>query len=716
VKKHAGTIVLVVLALALGVWLWLDRDRITEGERKSRENSAFVVWRRDELTRVSIAHEGETIVLERDRPAPDKPSNEGKEGQWRLTSPREERADPVAVDRLLTTLEFATALRKASGGAGLGFDAPRASGTVRMGGLEVPFALGGPSPRPEGTSYFRVGDETPVVVSKEVTDVLLAPSDTYRDRTVVPYLATDLQRVEVKHPGGGFALVRIDDHSFRIEESGILASRSGVDRVWAALAEMRAEAFPKDADAERLTAQPVATLKLVPRDSSKAPAELAIGEACPGHPADVVVLRKTPTRVAACAPQDLVGFLTGDAASLVDKHPFTLRVDEIEEVRLEHAGSEAIELARKGTGYHQRAPLDRELPEPEAEAATELLTRISVSEARSVTRGSSTGSAFVSTGRALVRNGPREEIVEVGAPFADGRATVRRLLDGALLDVDASVYRRLVPRGTMLRPRTLLEHETRRPTRVLLRCGVDQELVDRGEGFRLVSPAGYETDAAIGQLVDGLVKGKIDAWVADNDDGSFGFTRGPDGCHVVLAFEDGNAPVTVWFGAEAEGGIYMKTDARTGVLVAPRSLHVLAKDIYVSRGTLRTEAARIEHVKVTVLGRPVTPADPAKARDAVAALFAERVVSLKKLEGAPDLVIDVDVAEAGAPKRIACRTVSARLRECSLDGVSATFAVTAARLAPLLPASASDGGAPTDASAPTDAGAPTDGGRGAGTP
>ena len=95
-KKHAGTVVLVVLALALGVWLWLDRDRISEGERKRRENSAFVVWRRDELTRISVAHEGESIVLERDRPAAGKPSNEGKEGQWRLTSPREERAAPPA--------------------------------------------------------------------------------------------------------------------------------------------------------------------------------------------------------------------------------------------------------------------------------------------------------------------------------------------------------------------------------------------------------------------------------------------------------------------------------------------------------------------------------------------------------------------------------------------------------------------------------------------
>jgi hypothetical protein len=689
VKKHAGTIVLVVLALALGLWLWRDRDRVTDAERKRRENSAFVVWRRDELTRVSIVHDGENVVLERDRPAAGQPSSEGKEGQWRLTSPRAERADPVAVDRLLSTLEFATAARKASEGMALGLDSPRASGVVRMGGLDVPFALGGPSPRPEGSSYFRVGDEAPIVVSKEVADALLAPSDTYRDRTVVPYLATELSRIEVKHADGGFALVRIDDHAFRIEESGLLAARAGVDKLWAALAEMRAEAFPKDADADRLTAHPVVTVKLVPKDGAKPPAELVVGEACPGHPADVVVLRKTPNRVAACAPRDVIGFLSADAATLVDKHPFTLHMDEIEELRLEHEGYEPLDIARKGTGFHQRAPVERVVPEGDADAASELLTRIGIAEARTVTRG---GGAFVSAGRAVVRSGEREEVVEVGAPAADGHATLRRLLDGALLDVAPSVYRRLVPRRTALMPRTVLEHEARRVTRVLLRCGVEQELVDRGEGFRLVTPAGYETDGAIGQLVDGLVKGRIDTWVADTDDGSFGFTK--DGCHVVLAFEDGNAPATVWFGAEGEGGVYMKAEPRSGVMVGPPSLRALAGDIYVSRGTLRTEQSRIERVKVTSHGRPVTLRDPAAARAALGSLVADRVLSLNKLDGAPDLVIEVAATEASTPRRIACRSVSPTARHCGLDGVNATFAVSPARLAALLPASEVDAGPP----------------------
>jgi hypothetical protein len=679
VKKHAATIVLVVLALGLGLWLWLDRDRITEGERKGRENSAFVVWRRDELTKLSIAHDGETIVLERDRPSA---KGEGKEGKWRMTSPRQERADAVAVERLLTTLEFAPVARKvgSSTGVPLGLDAPRAVGHVWMGSLDVAFTLGGPSPTPEGSSYLRVGDASPIVVSKEVTEALLAPSDRYRDRTVVPYLATELSRFEAKHDGGAFTLDRIDDSSLRVAELGVLASRAAVERLWAALAEMRAEAFPNDADIDRLTAHPAVTLRLTPKDTTKPPAELVLGEACPGHPADVVVLRRAPSRAAACAPKDVVATFLQAAPALVEKHPFPLRMDEIEELRLEHEGSQPLELARKGTGFHVRAPADRDLSPGEADATTELLTRISHSEALAVARG---GAPFTSVGRAVVRFGDHEQVVELSAPSEQGgRATLRRLLDDARLEIDASVYRRLLPRATSVRPRTLAEDPKRLPTRVLLRCGKEQELVDRGEGFRLVAPAGYETDGPIVQLVEALTKGHIDAWVADADDGSFGFTK--DACRVVLGFPDGNAPVTVTFGGEAEGGVYVRAEPRSGVAVAPRAVRDLARSLYVSRGLLRTEAARIENVRVTSEGKPVPALDPGVAREAIAGLFAQRVLSFDKPEGAPNLVIEVTVTEGGPRRRISCRSISPAERHCGLDGVSATLLVPEIKLAPLL--------------------------------
>src|SRR5262249_37830898 len=158
-----------------------------------------------------------------------------------------------------------------------------------------------------------------LVVSKEVTDALLSPADRYRDRTVVPYLSLELSRFEVKHPGGGFAIERIDERSFKIAGLDVLAGRSELDKVWSALAETRAESFPKEADIDRLTKVPRLTITMTPKDASKGGAELVFGEACPGHPNDVAVVRTKPTPGVACGPKGALETLLGvSPASLVD--------------------------------------------------------------------------------------------------------------------------------------------------------------------------------------------------------------------------------------------------------------------------------------------------------------------------------------------------------------------------------------------------------------
>jgi hypothetical protein len=680
-----------MVVVVLGVWLWLDREKVTEGERKRRENNVFSAWRREDVSRLEVAHEGETIVLERDAKA-DKP--------WRMTSPREERVDQAAAERLMTTLEFATVVRKVgdektSGSAReanvLGLEVPRASGSVTMGSLVFRFALGGTSPRPEGSSYFRVDDGAPFVASKELTDALLASSNAYRDRTVVPYLSLELARFEVKHAegGGGFAVERSDERSFKVQGFGVLASRAALDKVWGALAEMRAEAFPKEADVDRLTATPRLTILMTPKAAGKPPGELVVGDACPGNPNDVVVLRKQPTRVAACAPKGAIEALLAIApAALVDRRPFSFRHDEIEELRLETIGGtdaraalvdgggppRVLELARRGTGFHQREPVDRELTAEEADAASELLSLIEQGAADDVRPG---GPPFMAVARARVRAGDHDETVEVGAPEG-ATVTLRRTRDDARLVVTRAIGRRLVPRATSVRPHPLLA-ETRSVKRVVLRCGTPQELVDEGSGLRLVEPSGYETDGSIVQLVDGLERGKVLAWVSDADDGAFGLTA--DACRVVLSFADGNAPATVRFGAEGEGGIYGTVDGHPEVFVAPLALHELAKRIYVSHAALRVEPARVESVKVSIQGRPIAVRDAAGLRDAVGGLFADRVVSLGSTDVGP---VDVEIliaAEGGPPKRVVCNSPvtnpSGSWRRCATAGVRAVFDVRA---------------------------------------
>jgi hypothetical protein len=371
VKRHTGTIVLVLLAVALGVYLWLDKGAITGSEKKARENDVFVAWRREDLSRLELEQGASKMVLVR--------AND----EWRMAAPIEGPVDAALVDRLLGTLEFATVVRKVSGDVE-GFDRPRARGAIVMGPITYRFELGPAAPTPEGASYFRFVGEKPIVVTKELAQDLLKGADAFRTRTLVPYLSLDLARLEVFGRANAFTLERlgpareggIDDRRFVVKDTGLRASRDRLDRVWRAFAEMRAEAFLSDADADKALGTPELTITMTPKDGRPA-GVLVVGGACPGHGDDVVVVRRAPARAAACAPKGVAEALSVSQHSLVDTRLFSLHDDEIEAVRIEASPTGAVlDLARKGNGWHERAPADRDLPSGEAEAALALVSSL----------------------------------------------------------------------------------------------------------------------------------------------------------------------------------------------------------------------------------------------------------------------------------------------------------------------------------------------------
>lgn len=709
-KKYATTILFVLFAVGLGIALWFDRDKVSEGERKLRTSNVFVAFRRDELSRIEIVHEGETIIVERDPK---------KDTAWRLVSPISGGADQGAVERLITTLEFATVQRKVTEGTGLGFEEPRAAGRITMGTLATRFTLGGTAPRPEGAGYFRVDDGAPFVVSSELVQALLQPADTYRDRSILPYLSIELARFEVQSPASpdarGFVLERKggeDDASeggnaFLVASEGVLASREALDRVWGALAEMRADHFVKPEDVAKYMEHPALTLTMTPKNAGRPPAVLLVagsGEGCPEPQENVLVLRKTPNPTAVCVPKSSVEALHAQPSELVEKHPFTLRADEIEELRLEGLapGSEAaIEFARKGNGFHERSPVDHDMTTDEDDAAGTLLDRIVTSEATQATRGPVHGpndAAFVPVARAKIRSGDSEQVVELGPPReSDGVVVARRVIDDARLELPGFVARRFLPRKTSLKPRVLLG-DSRRVTRVSLRCGVPQEIAIDDTGVHYLEPKGFEVDASILDLVSALTRGRVDAWVADAAEPSFELSesRGSDDCRVTLGFEDGKDPREIVFGAEGEGGVYGKVANDPAVFVVPRSFRALAARVYVSRAYLRASSDEIASVSVTSDGKPVTLLDPYVAKEAVAALYADRVLPGKGLATSartPNLTIEVrkvagsDAGSAGRTwgvQKIACTRTSPSEWRCETPRVAATFVVADRKLAPLL--------------------------------
>lgn len=703
--RHIATLLLVVIALGVAAWAYLDAPSLTETERKMRPSNVFNPWRVQDLTRVEIKRGADALVFVRDA------REGGADASWRMISPRAEKTDPAAVDRLLAALEYASIVRKVDG-AGVGFDPPRAVGTLTMGQVTHRFELGGAAPTPEGASYLRQADRV-VVVSRDLTTQLMLPADAYRERTIVPYLSIQLSRMEVTSAAGRWEIAREDEIGFRLTGSGFRASRDALDKVWGALAEMRAEAFLPDEAGDAAVARPRVRVVMTPKDEAKPQGEIVVGDACPGSAQGVVVARTKPTRLVVCAPKVVVDGLSVGHDALVDAHALQARADEIAELELRASPSgEVLDLARRGSGWHMRAPADRDLTKDEAEVAGELASALARIEGKTVERAPLGALA----GRVRVRRVDGvEEVVDVEAPL-EGVDYVRaaRRFDGARFFLDRAAWRKLQPRASSLRGRDVwpVAIAGRAATRVDVACaGRRQEAVVRAGVWALVQPAGYAADReSLVSLVDALQRARAEVWVADADDGSFGFRSpgdGPDASpcivELVVEREGGVTPVRIQFGDEGEGGVYARTAHDPAVFVAPRSLRDLATRILVDRHGFAVERALV--TKVTLARRGARPvvyravggklvgAEADKVLAALEGLFADRVLDLTATPtDKPELTIEIEMRQpAGtAVRRIAvgptATTPEGSMRLARLDDVKADFLVKADRLAPFFEA------------------------------
>ena len=74
---------------------------------------------------------------------------------------------------------------------------------------------------------MRVEGEGTFVVGRSLKVQLLRGADAYRDRTLVPYGASDVGRVEMRAPGGGVVALERRGTAFRVGgTSGLRASRA----------------------------------------------------------------------------------------------------------------------------------------------------------------------------------------------------------------------------------------------------------------------------------------------------------------------------------------------------------------------------------------------------------------------------------------------------------------------------------------------------------
>lgn len=602
--RRLTSVALVVLAAAaVGYAHFVDRKRAPDADA-DRSADVFPSFRVEDVRRFEIVHGPERLVLERSAHDP---------GTWLMTSPRQEPAEPGAVQTLLTALETARRRRSVPKSEALGLDAPRARGSVQMGDVEYTFVLGSDALMPSGAAYLQTGQDLPVVVDRAVKVALLQGANAYREHNLVPYSESAIARLEVHGPSASYVLDRNGD-SFRVgAPNGLRAARSAVQRLFEALAHLRVEGFVDEGQGARSTATPTTTVRVVPTDASSPALDLAVGAACEGQPGHVAVATMGRFTVSACIAEDSVAGLDQTPDALVDRSLFYAEPDEVEELILERPETDAarLEIVRRGPGWHERAPVDRDL-DPDAVDSANVLVRAAAEGRATQVRQAQDGEPLVVAERAtVVRAGSQTvETIEIG-PRTGGFAVARRLDDGAVLRLPRDVERRLEPDPVALRPRRLWSTPFDAATLVGIEnsCGpAFEKLVWKRDRWTLVAPAHFPLDAPTSfDLASFLSQLTVDAWVAEKDDGTFGFEHA---CTVGITLRNAAggqaASATLVLGFQGEGGIYGRVADSPGVFVAPLGLLDRLRHPVIDRTDLRIDPTVVSKVVVTHAGRAVT--------------------------------------------------------------------------------------------------------------
>ncbi len=594
-RRHGVSVAITALAAGLGAYLYIvDSGRVTTKELEARKRNVFHAWRRADISEIAIEQHGETLRIV-------KRTDEAGDVMYDLAGG--EPADPVSVDKLLGVLEFATPERRVEAGTDrstTGLEAPRARITVAMGRVVYKLAIGAPAPAPGGSAYAELEGDGMFVVSRDFVTEVLRPRDVYRGRTLVTYLSSSLSELKLEGAGGdrrfvtgawgGWGIVR--------GEQTVRVDRDVFDRMLTAMAEVRAEAFASDDDADRALADASTKVRIVmnPRDKALPRAVIDVGGDCAGHPENIVAVHREPApRKSACVPRGVLDGLAAPVERFVDAHLFSLRPDEMEQITLA-AGGAKLEIVRLGTAWHQRAPTEGAVETEVGQSFARMLHDLTA-ESIVGTSSSALGTATATITKASdSEENEGTETIELGPRGADGFVEARRVVDGARLRLTSDVADALRPSGLALRSRKVLDEPSSRVRRVATYgAEVKQVLLRSSEGgFTLEEPKSLAVDAGLASdVAEALAKLRAERWVADHDDGSFGFDK--PSARYELGLESGQARVET--GRATSGGVFARVDDRPEVFVLGDSARRAIETWAVDRSYFMVDPGEVRHIR-----------------------------------------------------------------------------------------------------------------------
>ncbi|MFT3769815.1 MAG: DUF4340 domain-containing protein [Minicystis sp.] len=611
---------------------------------------------------------------------------------------------------------------------------------VEMGRRRWLVTLRGPAPTPPGAVYAEVqgGDEAATgVISAQLAAVLAAAPDAFRQKSLVSWGAANLASIAIDGEGGARHLVRSAwlaprGGSFRFDgstpEGNVRASADGLDRLWNGIGKLSAESFLSDAEADKALDRKL-TLTLVAKAGGKLTIDL--GGACPGHDDDVIAIRRDDHggRLSACVPRGALEMVGAPTNELVDRKLIGARVEEVIDLKLTSSAT-TVALARSGGQWHEQAPVDRVVEVDVGKAFLERLLEVSATKLG----GGDPKALGLDPPRATVRvvslvpasgadggDAERTELIEVGAEQG-GVVHVRRVEDGAVAEISAEAAAALLPNEITLRPRKVYEASFASCRALRIEAPGRVQRFERGAdgSWSLVEPkgAGVVPDAALlSDLGDATAGLTVDHWV-----GAARPEHGLDHPRLVIEADlgdgadagKGRRTIKVSLGAPAgAAGSFARTADEPAVFVVTRRLEDAADRWLIDRTVLVTEVSRVSRVTLTapggkravleanggafhVAGAAADPAANARAagvREALADLVSEGAVSVgrpEKHEGmdkpALEAVIEVDGKKVRLAFGAGDTFKGTSVFYVRKEGVDATFAVSQAKVRPLLAA------------------------------
>ncbi len=593
----------VALALGSGVALVLTREKPTSSELSARENNLIRHFPRSELRSLRVTGPGNDFGLERAQ-TPDA----GVSGF--VLSGKQGATDAEAVESFLRALELGSFLRRldaTDGAAEFGLDAPTREFSLDFGSSRAVLRLGKPALTPAESTYVAVegdGERRLGLVRNDWLRSLPASADALRPRALLPYGLSEIESVRLAADGQVTLLTRSQGAAWQ-DAQGKRVRRDAVEQLVFELVALKVETFVEGATARQALEQP-GTLSLSLSASAGRPSvDVRVGGRCPHDPEQLVVLRSSPSELAACAPLGLRRLFDKTLQTLADRSAFVLHADEVENVRIERDGA-SLEFARTERGFQLRAPsvadLSLDLGNQRIKQVLELEGEV-VSAPNLAALGLAPPMGTLRLRSTAIERAPSfEEVLEIGRTAADGRVPVRRRGDGTTLLLPKDAARELSPSAVLLRPVELFEFGPSELTELVLEAGAQRQHLRRSAegGYELLEPAGFGHDGGLVlDLVQRLGTLKAERWQADRAEPEFGLS--PPTASAALTLKAGDAgvrQVALTVGAETRGGFFAALSDRPGVFVLARSAVAQLGGLLVSRSVLTLDAAALERIEL----------------------------------------------------------------------------------------------------------------------